>query len=94
VIYSLLFTVGFAFDKRIFSQSFWRVTAIPYIYLSIVTVFLCSPAFKHDVLFDVIYTHWSSGIEQILGSTAIVIMLYKYAFTDKIWTSTNTKEEN
>lgn len=88
-IYAVLFIGGFAFDKRIFTQFFWKVTAIPYLIFSLINIFGCSSTYKHDITFDILMSNWARIIIYLIYCILFYTMLYKYAFTEKLWITEN-----
>ena len=84
-IYEILFTIGFAWNIRIFNKLFWKVTAIPYMLLMYMTPFFISNTFNQDYHYkEIILGNPVSMIFAAILSIVSVYIVYKYAYKDEI----------
>lgn len=89
--YLLTYVMAYSFDIKIFSQKFWKITSVPFICFFIGVPLLWSSYFNYDMSANYMINNWYDIVEDIIFYTALAIMLYRYAFTDKLW-EVNSKD--
>lgn len=84
-IYEILFIIGFAFNKKIFNQLFWKISTFIYVPLVILSSFLSSKQFKNDIFYTSLQHLWTYKIFLSILTVLFLYILYNYAFTNKVY---------
>lgn len=84
-IYEIIFLIGYSWNINIFSKLFWKISAIPYALLLVVSPFMMSDTFNRDFQFKG-SSFPANPVEVALIavlSIAFLFVLYNYAYKEE-----------
>ena len=80
-IYETILLIGFAWNLKIFNKLFWQITSIPYVILTLMSLFWMSDTFNQD--FHIKEWAFSNPItvaESVVLMLILFYILYQYAY--------------
>lgn len=85
VVADVLILAGFAFDKTFGRQIIWKILAVPYIILNIVSLFFCSEEFLEITHLNLLFSSYVVMIASVIVYVIFGYIIFRYAFTDDVY---------
>ncbi len=91
IVIDVMFMIGYAYNIKFGKQIFWKIIAIPYIFISVISVFLSSDDFMKISRSYLIKESYVVMAGTIIVSAATFYALYRYAFSTDVYAENTEK---
>lgn len=80
-----IFAIGYSYNLKLGKQILWKILYIPYIIMSIASIFMCSEEYMDISGFYTVKVSYSGLIFDIMILVAVFYAFYRYAFTQDVY---------